>query len=272
MSILCLPLLPPKRVGYTFVGYFADKNGGKQYYDANGKSMLDFWDRTEDTTLYALWMVYAYTITFDRDGGTGGSDGVTATYGSDLAAITPPTKTGYSFAGYYDSETDGKQYYDEEGIGKVKWDIDANITLYARWTLQISCTFPSTALIKVDMEGKIEGETLAFSSTMVEDIEITEVRSIQDANASTVFTDEAILKEARVLLSPPGNIGTQIAIPLTANRISTPTGWIIKPNSSIDVLFDLSLPEQAQIDYIANDDGIPIAKLFYEVSVIPAAS
>lgn len=40
---------------------------------------------------------------------------MTATYDSAMPSITPPTRTGYAFAGYYDATSDGTQYYTNTG-------------------------------------------------------------------------------------------------------------------------------------------------------------
>ena len=79
-----------------------------------------------------------YTITFDANGGSGGQSGTkSVTYAAALPTIstTKPTKTGYTFAGWYDSATAGKQYYDENGAAKISaYDKTSNTTLYAHWT------------------------------------------------------------------------------------------------------------------------------------------
>ena len=47
-----------------------------------------------------------------------------------------PTRTGYSFAGYYDTgaTTGGTQYYTSAGASATTWDKTGTQTLYARWT------------------------------------------------------------------------------------------------------------------------------------------
>ena len=45
----------PTRTGYIFLGYFDATEGGKQYYDADGKSVAS-WDKAEATTLAARWV------------------------------------------------------------------------------------------------------------------------------------------------------------------------------------------------------------------------
>lgn len=76
-----------------------------------------------------------YTVTFDKQSGTGGSNSVTATYGSAMPSMTKPTRTGYTFGGYYTSTGgSGTQYYNANGGSVRSWDKTSNTTLYAKWT------------------------------------------------------------------------------------------------------------------------------------------
>ena len=59
---------------------------GKQYYDANMKSVRN-WDKKTATTLWAKW---TNKVTFGKNGGTGGSDMVQATKGQPMPAATAP--------------------------------------------------------------------------------------------------------------------------------------------------------------------------------------
>lgn len=124
----------PTRTGYTFAGYF-DTNaatGGTQYYNADGGSATT-WNKATDTTLYARWTPNTYKITFDKNSGSGGSVEVEQTYDAAMASITMPTKPGYHSTGYYDSKTDGKQYYTGDGGSATTWDKATDTTLYAHW-------------------------------------------------------------------------------------------------------------------------------------------
>lgn len=48
-------IIPPKKTGYTFHGYYTGTRGsGKQYYDANGVATA-VWDETHTDVLYAYW-------------------------------------------------------------------------------------------------------------------------------------------------------------------------------------------------------------------------
>ncbi len=81
-----------------------------------------------------------YQITFNANGGTGGqSANVTATYDSAMPSIstTAPTRTGYTFMGWYDNATytSGTQYYTAAGASARAWNKVANTTLYAGWKI-----------------------------------------------------------------------------------------------------------------------------------------
>lgn len=105
----------PTRAGYTFSHYYGDGTSGgnkdEQYsMTTSGVTSTDLCtDIYKDATLYAKWTGIQYTITLDKNGGSGGSLGKT-TYTTSPSAqtisITNPTaKTGYhldhyTFAGY----------------------------------------------------------------------------------------------------------------------------------------------------------------------------
>ena len=101
-----------------------------------------------DVTLNTVYTGKTYTISFNVNGGTGSgyqTANVTATFGQPMPTIstTKPTKTGYTFNGWYDSDDalflDGEQldssiqYYTANGSSARRWDKAANATLYAGW-------------------------------------------------------------------------------------------------------------------------------------------
>ena len=125
----------PTRPGYTFGGYYTAKNGGgTQYYTSSGSSARN-WNIAANTTLYAKWTAKTYTVTFDKQNGTGGSTFAVATFNGAMPAITVPTRPGYTFGGYYTAKNGGgTQYYTSSGASARNWNITANTTLYAKWT------------------------------------------------------------------------------------------------------------------------------------------
>lgn len=121
----------PEREHYDFGGYFSKRNGGgTQYYDENMASVNN-WDKKDATILYAHWIPHTFSVMFDKDGGTGGSDEVIASYEQPMPSAIKPTKTGFEFLGYY---LDGNQYYDENMNGVRPWNFAENgRTLTAKW-------------------------------------------------------------------------------------------------------------------------------------------
>ena len=127
----------PTREGYSFGGYFTGTNGsGTEYYSSTGSSNKAY-TQTSALTLYAKWTANKYTVTLDRQGGSGGSASVQATFDSAMPSITIPSKTGYDFGGYFSGTNgSGTQYYTESGASAHTWDQASNKTLYAKWTLK----------------------------------------------------------------------------------------------------------------------------------------
>ncbi len=85
--------------------------------------------------LYANWTANTYTVTLNNQLATNiGSTSVQATYDSNMPSITAPTRTGYTFGGYYSGYNNGNtQYYTSAGSSARTWNIAANTTLYAKW-------------------------------------------------------------------------------------------------------------------------------------------
>ena len=109
-----------ERTGYTF-------NGWNPASIAQGS--------TNNKTVTAQWTAKTYTVTLDANGGTSSTTSVTATYDAEMPKITPPTRTGYTFNGYFDAQSGGTKYYKADGTSAQKWDKTSNTTLYAQWTI-----------------------------------------------------------------------------------------------------------------------------------------
>jgi uncharacterized repeat protein (TIGR02543 family) len=82
----------PTKEGYTFAGWYSD----------SGLTTAVTWPYTlgaSDVTFYAKWTVNNYNITFDANGGTGGTGPTSMAYGSALSAPSV-SRTGYTFNGW----------------------------------------------------------------------------------------------------------------------------------------------------------------------------
>ena len=110
-------------------------------------------------TLTAQWQPNTYTVTFDAQGGTTSLKSLPVVYGSNqnnkIDAATNPTKTDYTFLGWFTQPQGGEQVYktsngscyageywsntwETAGTGAV-WHHPGNVTLYAHWAYTGTC-------------------------------------------------------------------------------------------------------------------------------------
>lgn len=152
-------LVKPYRNGYTFGGYYTHPNGaGEQIYPASG-STPNKWGIAQNTTLYAYWIPNSYTVTLNKQSGTGGYSSVSTVFGSSMTYATKPTRTGYTFEGYYTSPNGAGTKYYNSSMGSVRtYNIASNVTLYANWT-------PVTYTVTLNKDSGTSRQ-FAFSSTI----------------------------------------------------------------------------------------------------------
>lgn len=110
----------PTKEGYRFGGWYYDNNGGKAKWNFDTDTV------TRAMTLTAKW-VQTYTVTFETSGGSAVGP-VTVDAGSTVTKPADPTKSGYTFGGWYKDST-----------LQTPWDfangtVTADTTLYAKWT------------------------------------------------------------------------------------------------------------------------------------------
>lgn len=118
------------RTGYTFSGWNTAADGSGTTYAEGAAYTLN-----AAVTLFAKWTANTYTVTLDKQGGTGGSNSVAATYGAAMPAATAPTRAGRVFTGYYSATNGaGTQYYTANMASARNWDVAAGSTLYANWS------------------------------------------------------------------------------------------------------------------------------------------
>ena len=145
----------PTRTGYTFDGWYIADEGGTKIGNAGAS-----YTPTANITLYAHWNPNIYKVTLDNQGATTAgttqywymyekmvtaADGEILYYYSDPSCTTPihhytmvpPTKTGYTFEGYF-TETNGggTQFILSSGecTNNIFQKRAADTTLYAKWT------------------------------------------------------------------------------------------------------------------------------------------
>ena len=114
------------RDGYTF-RYWNTKADGTGTTYAAGAS----YTANAAVTLYAIWQVITYAVTYDGNGATGGAtEAQTKTWGVSLALRSSGfTRTGYAFTGW-NTAADGSGTAYAAG---ASYTVNAAVTLYAQW-------------------------------------------------------------------------------------------------------------------------------------------
>jgi uncharacterized repeat protein (TIGR02543 family) len=107
----------PTRSGYAFQGWYTAKTGGTKIATTTKV--------TKATTYYAQWKK-TYKVTFNANGGTVSPASVTKTTGAAIGTLPKPTRSGYTFQGWYTEKTGGTKISDTTKVTKA-------ITYYAQW-------------------------------------------------------------------------------------------------------------------------------------------
>ena len=149
---------PPTKEGYTFTGWYTDEACTNKYV---GEMVRD------DMTLYAGWQINRYTVTYDSAGGTY-CESATVDWNTSPTLPTP-TRTGYTFVGWFDGET---QYTDAP--------VKANKNLVAHWEIMtFTVTFMSDGTVYKTI-------TVDYGTSLVEAMETAEIA------AYAAYSDEGV--------------------------------------------------------------------------------
>lgn len=120
------------RTGYTLSGYSQNASattadlapGDTLWWTATGN-----WSHT--FTVYCVWRLNTYAVTYNANGGSGAPEPQTKTYGVNLTlSSTVPTRTNYTFLGWATSST-GEVIYQPGGT----YTANEPVTLYAIWSV-----------------------------------------------------------------------------------------------------------------------------------------
>ncbi len=114
---------PPTKTGYSFAGWNTQADGNGSLFDATTAV-------TDNITVYAIWTINNFTVTFNKNGGDTEASPTTKTadYNTTINALpTAPTRTGYSF-GSWNTQANGSG---TAFTGST--NVTNNITVYAQW-------------------------------------------------------------------------------------------------------------------------------------------
>jgi uncharacterized repeat protein (TIGR02543 family) len=115
-----LPDNPFVKNGYYFAGWY----DGTTLYSPSAFYTMP----ARDTTFTARWNVRSYNITYELDGGTSGANPTSYNIETPTITLKNATKTGYSFAGWFDAATEGNK------VMSIPQGSTGDKALYARWT------------------------------------------------------------------------------------------------------------------------------------------
>jgi len=108
----------PARTGYTFAGWYTDTALTSAFAFTTAV--------TGGTTLYAKWTTNSYAVSFNSNGGSSISNQSVA-YNTVATAPTSPTRTGYTFGGWYTDTVLTSAF-------AFTTAVTGDTTLYAKWT------------------------------------------------------------------------------------------------------------------------------------------
>ncbi|WP_042478172.1 leucine-rich repeat protein [Bacillus ndiopicus] len=148
---------PPTKEGYTFEGWYKEAGLNTKWDFANDKV-------TANMTLYAKWLLNTYTVGFNTNGGSLVASQSVA-YQQKATEPATPTRTGYTFAGWYKDAQLTEQWNFTTDV------VTQNITLYAKWTAKPIVTPPvsggggSTPSITYTVQFQTNGGTAITAQT-----------------------------------------------------------------------------------------------------------
>jgi uncharacterized repeat protein (TIGR02543 family) len=125
-----ISLAAPVRTNYDFAGWF----GNEKLTGSAVNSIAA--DSVGDKTFYAKWTPVSYTITYNLDGENAAENPASYTVESEAITLAAPSRTGYSFLGWYDNANLSGSVFNSIPAGST-----GNKTFWAKWTSAYNVTY-----------------------------------------------------------------------------------------------------------------------------------
>lgn len=119
----------PTRTGYEFIGWSSASAATDK--DFNDGTRISF---TSEKTVYAVWKVNRYKVSFDGNAGTGAMTDLEMSY--DVEKNLPKNtfeRNGYLFQGWSTKKTGTVEYKDQAAVKNLSSKANDTISLYAIW-------------------------------------------------------------------------------------------------------------------------------------------
>lgn len=208
----------PTRAGYTFDGWYTAKTGGSKVTDITTVTAAS------NHTLYAHWtQAKRVTVYFNSNGGSSVSS-KTVTVGETYGTLSTPTRSGYTFNGWYTSRTGGS-----EVTSSTKVTETSNHTLYAHWTqgkpVTVTVYFSSNGGSSVSDKTVTVGERYGSLSTPTREgytfdgwytsrtggSEVTSSTTVTQTSSHTLYAHWTQVKPGQITVSFDSNGGSSVS-------------------------------------------------------------
>ena len=113
------------KTGYVFKGWYEDEALTNLFCNAGATASMP----SRNFDLYAKWEAHYYTLHFDANGGTVNATDRDVLCDTPIGTLPTPTKTGYTFTGWYTQASGGTQVTSSSSFATT-----GTITIYAHWT------------------------------------------------------------------------------------------------------------------------------------------
>ena len=191
----------PTRDGYAFAGWFLGEDS---------VSSTTTYTTVGDAELVAHWTANAYSVKLDANGGAVNPEVVTVTYDAAYGALPEPTRTGYTFQGWFDGQT--------EVTSETIFKGGDGVTLTAQWTAntyEVTFQMPDGTTQKRDVTfGEKIGELPSVS------LEGHTLLGWFDADGNEVTADTTLTTAADLTLAPKWQ-ANEYTVTLDANDGAT---------------------------------------------------
>lgn len=244
----------PTRTGYNFKGWATQKNGSVVYSSGAAYST------DADITLYAVWEVKTYTVSYDANGGSGAPSAQTQKYDTALTLSTEvPTRDGYTFEGWSAS---GKTY----AAGST-FELNADTKLTAVWK-----AIPITDLfIDHTVESVKVGETLTLHTTALPENAPDKTLSWNSSDPAVATVDENGVvtgKEEGIVTVTAAKDGLEVSCTVAVRAAKTPTDGT--PRFVMDNVTSLAGKDVKVNLMLADNPGFASARvrLYFDESIL----
>lgn len=256
----------PTREGYEFLGYYTKND--IMYYDVNMKS-VGVWDIEKDTTLYAKWDGYEYTVTFKILGDTTGEYTFTSKVknGANWPKINMPIRQGY-YVGQYKDVVSNRTYYYYFDYGIPHYDtvnLTGDLELIGSW---IENTY--NIVISYKHEYAYASRISAYPAGHSETLTFTADESMTYGGYTRLFSKWSVILDGEAYYDPINNpwytISTERTITVNLAELVKTHYPNLQDNAIIEFRAEFATEEKSCVAEgtlitLANGEQVPVEQL-----------